>query len=147
GVKVDSTGIIDASISSPKLAIRAVTAQKLADRAVTPAKTSFITRKQSKNLYDKATSLDGQYVNESGRPQTDSRFTLSQLIEVTPGQPYFGKATTGGSGMRFTSYYTEAGTWVSGGPINYATTFTPPAGVRYVRISILVGEKDAFQLE
>lgn len=120
-----------------------VTTSKIAAQAVNVSKTSFF--KAGKNLFNKNAAIIGSFMSEAGAIVVNSGFDYSELIPVTPGQLYTGRGTN--NGMRFTTYFDSNQQWVTGGSNSTVTSFTPPAGVAYVVVTISHVDLSSFQLE
>lgn len=127
------------------LADLSVKTSLIADSAVTQPKTDFL--KTGKNLFNVASATIGQFVNPTtGSMAPSASFDTTSLIRVTPGVAYKTSA-----GIRFSCYFSSNGTSVIAGGINdnttSITTFTPPAGTVFVRISFGHANLALFQLE
>lgn len=117
----------------------------IADASVTQPKTDFL--KTGKNLFNVASATVGQFISPTtGALAANVSFDTTSLIRVTPGVAY-----KTNSGIRFSCYFSANGTSVVAGGINdntlTATTFTPPAGTVFVRISFSHANLALFQLE
>ena len=127
------------------LAQAVVGTANLIDSAVAIGKTNFM--KIGKNLFSKAAATVGFFINPStGTMTASASFDTSALIPVTPGTAY--KTS---HGIRFSCYFASNGSTVVVGGINDSamatTSFTPPAGSAYVRISLGHANLDLFQVE
>jgi hypothetical protein len=141
-----SASLADASVTTAKLLDAAVSRAKLAALGVSFDKTDFLT--VGKNLFNKVAATDGQYVTETGTLLTNAIYCYSDYIPVTPGQTYTGIGNA--VNMRFVCFYDANKAVVSGGYSTAVTTFTVPSGgtaIAYIRLSILVVNKSAFQFE
>jgi lysophospholipase L1-like esterase len=122
---------------------RSITAQKIAQRAITPMETNFLQR--GKNLFNKASATIGYFLGDEGSLVANAGFDYSDFIPVTPGVTYTGRGI--GNNMRFTTYYDADKRLVAGGAHDQITTFTVPAGVAFVRVTLIHADLDSFQLE
>lgn len=123
----------------------AVTTAKLADSAVTLGKTSFAVA--SKNLFDAAAITPNKYItNIDGNLYDTTSYFTSDFIPVVAGSAY-AISYGSGSGVRFTSYYSVAKTFVAGGANTNISTFTPPAGAAFIRISFFNSSLTGAQVE
>jgi len=94
----------------------------------------------SNNLFNKATTIDGFYIEANTLVAAASTF-VSDYIPVVSGQQYIVTET------KFTSYFDASLNYVSGGTINsYITTFTPPTGAKYIRCTWYLTAKNTAQL-
>ncbi|WP_342086091.1 SGNH/GDSL hydrolase family protein [Dyadobacter sp. OTU695] len=100
---------------------------------------------KSKNLADIDGFTDGGYIENTGAVVTNAAYGYTGFIEVTPFQTYSGYDGT--NGMRKTCFFDANKTQVAGGSTNAVTTFTVPAGVKWVRVSYYIGGKNTFQFE
>jgi lysophospholipase L1-like esterase len=142
---VATNNLVDSAVTEAKLGAGAVSSLKLVDGAVTPAKASFF--KLGKNLFDKTTVIADFYVNNvTGLLSANTAYYTSDYIPVTPGVAYAATAATG-TGIRFTSYYNAAKEFVAGGANSTITSFTPPAGAAFIRITIYKDTLNALQVE
>ena len=120
-----------------------IATNKLADSAVTPEKVNFL--KKSKNLFDLASVTIGNFMGAGGALTPNAAYNVSDYIPVTPGAQYVGLSAQ--HGMRMLTYFSAAKTVVPGGSDNNISTFTVPAGVAYVRVSVFAISQGSFQLE
>lgn len=94
------------------------------------------------NLFNKNSRLQGYYISERGTPIASAQYDASAMITVEPGKTY-----TSNAYMRFVTMY-----GANGAPIQEAsitantTTFTVPAGITGVRVSIAVAAVATFAL-
>jgi lysophospholipase L1-like esterase len=115
----------------------------LLDEGITPLKTNFL--KRTKNLFNKATVTLGIFQGIAGIPTTSSTYNVSDFIQITPGVQYFGRS--GSHDIRMLTVYNAAKQVIPGGSDNNITTFTPPTGAAYVKITVYAASQDTFQLE
>lgn len=111
----------------------------IADKAVTPEKTSFITT--GKNKFNKDTATVGIYVGDDGLIDSNASYAASDYIPVTPGVTYYTPY------FRFTCYFDANKNLLAGGAGNVGTTFTPPAGAAYVRLTLPPALVNSYQVE
>lgn len=109
------------------------------DGAVTISKASFFS--VGKNKYNKATTTFGYYIGGSGIQQAGASYDVSDFIAVTPGVTYCTPR------FRFTCYYDANKNFLPGGSASGGTTFTPPAGAAFVRVTLYAGDSATFQME
>ena len=128
------------------LSLSGVGAATIADGAVTAKSTNFMNLTSGKNMFNKATVLVGKYMDTTGQILDNASYNLSDFIAVTPGVQYWG-ADGSSSGMRFVTYFNASKVNVAGGAPSFTNTFTPPAGVAFVRITVPAPYMNAFQLE
>lgn len=118
-----------------------ITTGIIQNQAVTPPKTNFL--KLGKNKFDSSTTLDGFYQDNYGGIYANSAYSISDFIPINAGVTY-----TSNLNMRFTTYYNESKVLVAGGSsASTLTTFTVPAGVAFVKITVHTATKSSFQLE
>jgi len=117
-----------------------VPASALSDSSINRTKVNFLPI--GKNKFNKATVTVGYFLGPSGTPTVSATYDYSDFIAVTVGATYVSN-----SSMRFTCYYDSAFAVVAGGSSSSISTFTVPAGVAYVRVTITATTLDAFQLE
>lgn len=122
-----------------------LTTAKLANSAVTPQKASFF--QAGKNKFDLSAATIGFYCGNTGAVSANATYDLSDYIPVVAGTVYTGSSAFNAGIMRFTCYFDANKNVVSGvGPSN-VSTFTPPPGVAFVRISIYHVDLASYQLE
>ncbi|MFI1771010.1 hypothetical protein [Thalassobellus citreus] len=96
----------------------------------------------SSNLYNTDTKTSGKFIsNTTGSLTTNAAYDTSDFIPVTEGLTY-----TSNTAMRFTCYFDDSFVVVSGGSNSNISTFTVPAGVNYVRVTIPVANEPTFIL-
>jgi hypothetical protein len=95
-----------------------------------------------KNLFDKSAVTVGYYMGENGVSGASATYDYSDYIAVIPGQNLVSNNT-----MRFTSFYDENKTFVSGGSGSATKNITIPSGVYYVIVTVFATDLDIFQLE
>ncbi|WP_447332503.1 SGNH/GDSL hydrolase family protein [Klebsiella pneumoniae] len=94
------------------------------------------------NLFNKNSRLQGYYISERGTPIASAQYDASAMIKVEPGKTY-----TSNAFMRFVTMYGAGGTPIDEAGLTANTmTFTVPAGVTGVRVSIAVTSVDTFAL-
>ena len=118
-----------------------VTEAKIVTAAVTPFKTSFF--QLGLNIYNYLSITTGAFLSPAGLVTTASGFSYSDYIAVTPSTQY----VVSGKQARFTTYFDVNKTVVSGGSSVAVSTFTPPSGAVYVRITIEGGGENTVQVE
>lgn len=112
--------------------------------AVTPKKTNFL--QPSKNLFNKATVVDGILDSSNGVIYAGSSYSVSEQISIKPSTAYYGN---GSNGCRTIAYYTSSGALIPPG-INNASgtlTFTTPSNAAFVRVTVWKTDLSSFQLE
>jgi len=109
------------------------------DSSVSIAKATFFT--VGKNKYNKTTTTFGAYISENGEQVANAGYDVSDFIAVNPGVTYYTP------GFRFTCFYDANKAFLPGGSDSVGTTFTPPTGAAYVRVTLFAGESPAFQIE
>lgn len=114
----------------------------LQNGSVTPSKTNFL--QLGKNLFDKSLAVSGFLGPSGGAITASASYFVSDFISVQEGLPYYG---AGSNGMRFTTYYNSLKQVVAGGSSSTIGTFTTPAGVSFVRITISASDLNTFQFE
>lgn len=97
-----------------------------------------------KNKYNVATSESGYFIDAAGVQISNASYVTSKFIPVIALSQY-----TSNLSIRFVNYYDVNKTFVIGGPSVASTTFTPPLGVAYVKISIntTISNPNLLQLE
>ncbi|MFK9861146.1 hypothetical protein ACJEQ8_45575, partial [Klebsiella pneumoniae] len=94
------------------------------------------------NLFNKNSRLQGYYISERGTPIASAQYDASAMIKVEPGKTY-----TSNAFMRFVTMYGAGGTPIEEAGLTANTmTFTVPAGVTGVRVSIAVASVNTFAL-
>jgi len=126
---------------SASVADLAITTAKLADSSITPAKTTFLP--VGKNKFNKATVTIGYYVTNANVTAANATYDASDYIPVVAGTAY----VCNGSGIRFSCYFDANYGVVAGGTAANITTFTPPVGAAYIRVSMVHADLNTFQLE
>ena len=112
--------------------------------AVTPKKTNFL--QPSKNLFNKATVVDGILDPSNGVIYAGSSYSVSEQISIKPSTAYYGK---GINGCRSVTYYTSSGALIPPGINNSSgtLTFTTPSNAAFVRVTVWKTDLSSFQLE
>lgn len=116
-----------------------VSTAKLMDRAVTVDKASFF--QTGKNKFNKDAATIGYFLSATGGLGANSTYDVSDFIAVTPGATYCTAY------FRFTCYFDANKTVVAGGDSSAGTTFTPPAGAAYVRVTLAHSMLPTYQVE
>lgn len=110
-----------------------------------------------KNLFNKATSIDGSFVSATGVITTNSNYSRSDKIPVTVGQPVSYIRNSGSQAGVLGAYYGSTGNFISA--VSISTTSysgyagTVPVGATYFianiskETSTRPADKNAFQLE
>ncbi|HGT0855501.1 TPA: SGNH/GDSL hydrolase family protein, partial [Klebsiella pneumoniae] len=94
------------------------------------------------NLFNKNSRLQGHYISEYGTPIASAQYDASAMIAVESGKTY-----TSNAFMRFVTMYGAGGAPIKeAGLTANTTTFTVPAGVSGVRISIAAGSVSTFSV-
>lgn len=124
-----------------------ITEAKIAAGAVTPAKTSDIFEvKVSKNLFNKATVVDGYINPPTGNVTANSSYKASDFIPVVAGQVY-----TQSPYRHSRAFYDASKTFITGvaqeTPFTSNLTWTAPANAAFVRVTVGIAYVDTFQLE
>ena len=133
--------LTDGQVVEAKLADLAVTTNKVAIAAITPEKTNFM--KIGKNKFNKASVTTGYYITNTGSILANATYDISDYIPVIVGTAY----VCNGLGIRFSCYFDENYGVVAGGTASTVTTFTPPTGAAYVRVTMWHSDLASFQLE
>lgn len=129
------------AVTTTKINNRAVSTDKLASAAVSADKTNFM--QIGKNKFNKNAVTAGYYCTPAGALAASASYDVSDYIPVIVGTAY----VCNGSGMRFTCYFDANYNVVAGGSNTNITTFTPPSGAVYIRITIAHSNLNTFQLE
>lgn len=98
------------------------------------------------NLLDEANALAGFYVEETGAVKASTSYRASDYIKVDVGALYNLYRDSGGlvaGRTRKTCYYDANYNVVAGGSSDTVSSFTPPAGVAFVRLSTYQEDYDA----
>lgn len=96
---------------------------------------------QSKNLFNKATTTDNFYLNTANGTLTSlASLFVSDFIAVSEGLQYYFNTT-----RLYTCFYDKNKNFVSGSTSNFALTI--PVGVRYIRVTGDVSNKNTHQFE
>ncbi|OZI09577.1 hypothetical protein BWI93_03065 [Siphonobacter sp. BAB-5385] len=148
-VKITGVGVNlnDNDVKTSSIQNNAVTADKIGSGAVTPTKANFLTVETGVNKFNKATVTSGIFMNTNGSTQSNPTYALSDFIPVTENQEYYGKATGAAGSMRFVTYFDANKTVVQPGMGSAGYSFTPPTGVRFVRLTMSIQDLDIFQLQ
>lgn len=96
------------------------------------------------NLFDKTAATIGSFMGHDGVAGASATYDYSDFIAVTPGQ-----RLVASHGMRFTTYYTAAKQFMTGGVNDGAfatTSIVVPVGVYFLRVTIRHVDLDAFIL-
>lgn len=135
---------IEAEVVARDLAIAEETgARELADENLEKQVANKVEGVPKKNLYNKATAKDGFYLSNTNGEVEGAAFSISDFIKVTPAQQYVST-----EGLRFTTYFDSNFAYVAGGSSTTISTFTPPNGVAYVKVTIEgLAKKDTLQIE
>lgn len=99
----------------------------------------------SKNLANPALFTDGAYLENDNTIHTNVQYGYTDYIAVIAGLSYTG--WDGSNGMRKVCYFNSSKVLVAGGSSVIVTTFIPPAGVAFVRVSYYLSGKVNFQFE
>lgn len=129
------------AVTEPKLADGAITTPKLAVAAVTPINTNFL--RLGKNKFNKAAVTAGYYITNAGAIFANATYDISDYIPVVAGTAY----VCNGSGIRFSCYFDSSLAVLAGGTGTNITSFTPPTGAAYIRLSMYHADINSFQLE
>lgn len=106
--------------------------------------------KTGKNLYNKSAVSTGIYLTETGGVGTSENLTLSEFIEVMPGEKYSYQGVTQVSQSPRSCYYDKDKNFISAFTLLIGkNTVTIPSNAYYVRHSVRsdVGNVDTFQFE
>lgn len=95
-----------------------------------------------KNVFNKATALIGYYLDRNNYLAVSATYDVSDFIPVTPGQIFKSNYN-----LRFTTYFDNNKLNVAGGSNDSLSSFTIPAGVYFIRVSISHTDINIFQLE
>lgn len=99
-------------------------------------------KKSGTNLFNKNSRLQGYYISEYGTPIASTLYDASAMIAVEPGKTY-----TSNANMRFITMYGANGAPIKELSITAnTTTFTAPAGITGVRVSVAVASIATFAL-
>ena len=128
-------------VATADLADLSTTTAKLANEAVIPEKTNFL--HLGKNKFNKAAVTTGYYITNTGSILANATYDISDYIPVVAGTAY----VCNGSGIRFSCYFDANYAVVAGGTSTTITTFTPPVGAAYIRVTMWHSDLDLFQLE
>lgn len=124
----------------PTLQDDVVAANAILRNSITPDRVSFIS--PGKNKFDLNAVTVGQYISPAGVMSVNATYDTSDYISVTAGASY-----KSSHNIRFSCYFDSAMNVVAGGITADSTTFTVPAGVAFVRITMYHANLSAFQLE
>jgi len=118
-----------------------VTSLALQAQSVLPSKTNFL--QASKNLFNKVSATIGKYINgNSGELADNATYDTSDYIPVVALAQY-----TSNRSMRFHAFFDENKNFIVGGSNTASTTFTPPTGAAFARLTISHTDLDLFQIE
>ncbi|MGP5449060.1 SGNH/GDSL hydrolase family protein [Pseudomonas helleri] len=119
-----------------------ISGQALAVGSLTQKETNFL--HQGKNLFNKNVVSQNVFISpQYGTLTASANYDTSEFIPVAAGKKY-----TSSRKMRFTCYFDVSKTVVvPGGASSDVTTFTPPLGAAFVRITTYKADLSAFQLE
>ena len=126
-------------LTSP-VADGSINSTALAASAVTPSKTDFL--QLGKNKFNKATVTIGYYVTNANVTAANATYDTSDYIKVVAGTAY-----KSSHNIRFSCYFDANYAVVAGGTAADITTFTPPSGAAYIRVTMWHSDLDLFQLE
>lgn len=99
-------------------------------------------QKSGTNLFNKNSRMQGYYISAAGVAVASASYDASDMISVEAGKTY-----TANAAMRFVTMYGAGGAPVmESGITANATTFTVPAGISGVRVSIAVAAVATFAL-
>lgn len=97
-----------------------------------------------KNLFNKATTTDNFYMASNGSTAALAGHCYSDFIPVVAGSQYF----ISGNSARFLTFFNSSKVNVAGGSDSAISTFTAPAGVAFVRITLTsLAQKNTCQFE
>ncbi|EJU14919.1 G-D-S-L family lipolytic protein, partial [Sphingomonas sp. LH128] len=114
--------------------------------AVTPDKASFLAA--SKNILNLTGLTVGMALSNAGSPLASAQNSYTTYLPVTPGQQYTNSQNGTVTNMRMWCFFANtSGTVVSGGSNDPGSTFTPPAGANYVRVTLYNAATSGGQLE
>lgn len=119
-----------------------ISGQVLEAGSLTQQETNFL--HQGKNLFNKNVAVQGFFISpQYGTLTASANYDTSDFVPVLAGHQY-----TSSRKMRFTCYFDVSKTVVvPGGASADTTTFTPPLGAAFVRITTYKADLSAFQLE
>lgn len=109
------------------------------DASVTIPKATFF--QVGKNKFNKDTATIGWYIDATGAQYANASYDVSDFIAVTPGVTYYTPF------YRFTCFYDANKAVVPGGASSAGTTFMPPAGAAFVRVTLQHAVLSAYQIE
>jgi hypothetical protein len=134
------TGTAWTPIGNGAFANGTVTNQKLADGAVDLVKTTF--KKMGKNIFNKATTLVGKYLDNNGDIMTLSGYYLSDFITVTASVNYaFQK-------VRAVSWYTAEKVHISQSTMyDVSSIKLAPSNASFMKIGLLAASLNLAQVE
>ena len=136
-----STAVRVGSLNGNVIAAGSINGSALVDSSVTDKKLNFFT--VGKNLYNFHTITNGGFMGPDGVVTVLAGFSYSDFIPVIAGIQY----VISGKQARFTAYFNASKVNVAGGSSSSISTFTPPAGAAFVRITIEGGGESTVQLE
>ncbi|SLQ74672.1 flagellar biosynthesis, cell-distal portion of basal-body rod [Klebsiella quasipneumoniae] len=139
-----SGSVLPASVSPFGLVVRPDHVQSVPLTALPVLTPEYLQtfQRSGTNLFNKNSRLQGYYISERGTPIASAQYDASAMIAVESGKTY-----TSNAFMRFVTMYGAGGTPTEEAGLTANTmTFTVPAGVTGVRVSIAVTSVDTFAL-
>lgn len=139
-----SGSVLPASVSPFGLVVRPDHVQSVPLTALPVLTPEYLQtfQRSGTNLFNKNSRLQGYYISERGTPIASAQYDASAMITVEPGKTY-----TSNAYMRFVTMYGAGGAPVMElGITANTTTFTVPAGITGVRVSIAVAAVATFAL-
>lgn len=140
---VDGT-VLPSSVSPYGLVVRPDHIQSVPLEALPTITPEYLRtfQKSGTNLFNKNSRLRGYYISEYGTPIASAQYDASAMIAVESGKTY-----TSNAFMRFVTMYGAGGAPIKEASLTAnTTTFTVPAGVTGVRVSIAVAAVATFAL-
>lgn len=115
-----------------------VTGAKLVDKSISAEKTTFLNPVYDGNLFDKDNLISGYYLNyQTGIPTVNASYSYTkEWRECVEGATY--SITSG----EWQIVYGDANKLFTSGELINGTSFVPPAGAKYFRISVQTAIKD-----
>ncbi|WP_425334084.1 SGNH/GDSL hydrolase family protein [Klebsiella pneumoniae] len=139
-----SGSVLPASVSPFGLVVRPDHVQSVPLTALPVLTPEYLQtfQRSGTNLFNKNSRLQGYYISERGTSIASAQYDASAMITVEPGKTY-----TSNAYMRFVTMYGAGGAPVMElGITANTTTFTVPAGITGVRVSIAVAAVATFAL-